>query len=127
MQMSVSSHLPAIRAFPGKGSHANYERPGEHTRLMGLADDLNDDKGFSWNKKARLVVPYPRAVLHYGGRLSRHVVNAWEQVRETGKEYLYVISKECFSCRLSIREVRVTVSERRISGKAQLSLEISMQ
>ena len=65
----------------GKGSHANYDRPGEHTRLLGLADDLNDNRGFFWNKEARLVAPYPPAILCYGGRLSRHVVNAWEQVR----------------------------------------------
>lgn len=75
------SHDVFFLPTPGKGSHANYERPGEHTRLMGLANDVNDDRGFFWNKQARLVAAYPPAVLRYGGRLSSHVVNAWEQVR----------------------------------------------
>lgn len=84
-----SEHLRVL-VYPGKGSHANYDRPGDHSRLMGLADDHNDHRGFFWNRKHRAVVPFPPSILHYGGRLSRHVVNAWQQAwwqRESLQEH----------------------------------------
>ena len=64
----------------GRGSHANYPHPGTHGRFLGMADDHNDRAGVTWNARARIVEPWPPRLMRFGGRLSKHVVNVWQQV-----------------------------------------------
>ncbi len=64
----------------GRGSHANYPHPGTHGRIFGMADDHNNEAGVLWNARAALVEPWPYMLLRFGGRLSKHVVNVWQQV-----------------------------------------------
>ena len=93
-QMTVAScscrfgvrHFPSrgsslcIVLTAGRGSHANYPHPGTHGRIFGMADDHNDEAGVLWNARAALVEPWPYMLLRFGGRLSKHVVNVWQQV-----------------------------------------------
>ncbi len=88
LHCTLKSRLPAEAAAlchlgrsAGRGSHANYPHPGTHGRFLGMADDHNDQAGVTWNARAQLVQPWPRRLMRFGGRLSKHVVNVWQQVR----------------------------------------------
>ncbi len=79
-----------------RGSHANYPHSGTHGRFLGIADDHNDQAGVTWNARAQLVQPWPPRLMRFGGRLSKHVVNVWQQVC-AGLDFSIKskISKEC--------------------------------